>query len=41
MSALLKIVVGTLLLATAAWAVETCCGTDCCNGQSACCRRAK
>lgn len=35
-----KTLIALGLLATAAWAVESCCGTDCCNGQS-CCRKAK
>jgi hypothetical protein len=41
MTTLVKIAIGTLLLVTAAWAAEACCGASCCDGQSACCRRAK
>ena len=40
MSTFVKIVIGSLLLITAAWAAETCCGTDCCDGTT-CCRKAK
>lgn len=40
MSTFMKLVVGGLLLVTAAWAAEACCGMACCDGQS-CCRRAK
>lgn len=38
MSIIVKTMLALGLFAAAAWAVESCCGMDCCNGQS-CCRK--
>jgi len=41
MSIIMKTMLALELFATAAWAVESCCGMDCCKTTHTCCHKAR